>query len=192
MARDVAQRELDQDGRKIVNLGTPEKTGEATFTDNQSVPKPNSGGGSPGTSFLAAPADHVHPATPGSGETLAALLVDDPTKQSHEGPEDVVWEGVVDFSQLPIERLNPVVSAIVRSSGGGSPKVFLKMGGTPGLPDGETLASMEFATRSEQLISVAGRTFEKPTSPTLFKIVVSTPNDEVFMTIRSKSVLFRS
>ena len=64
MARDVAQRELDQAGFRIANLGDPQAPNDATRTDNQSVPRQSAGVGSPGTSLLAAPADHVHPASP--------------------------------------------------------------------------------------------------------------------------------
>ena len=63
MATDVAQRDLDQAGFRIANLGDPTKAADATKTDNTSVPKPNAGTGSPGKSLLAAPADHVHPGT---------------------------------------------------------------------------------------------------------------------------------
>src|SRR5438270_575790 len=86
--RDVAQREVDQRGFRIVNIGTPEAEGDATRTDNTATPLANDGPGSPGKSFLAAPADHVHPAPPGAGTTL--FTFDDPSEQAVTGGDEVV------------------------------------------------------------------------------------------------------
>jgi hypothetical protein len=61
MVRDVLLRELDAGGNAVKSLGTPAAPKDATFTDNTTVPKAAAGSGSPGTSLLAAPADHVHP-----------------------------------------------------------------------------------------------------------------------------------
>ena len=61
MSKDIAQRELDQAGFRISNLGAPTAADDATKTDNTTVPHANAGTGSPGVSLLAAPADHVHP-----------------------------------------------------------------------------------------------------------------------------------
>jgi hypothetical protein len=101
MARDIAQRELDQAGFKIGNLGTPISPGDATKTDNTSMPKPAAGSGSPGTSFLAAPADHVHPAAPGQ---QAFVRLSDPTLQSVTTPDsstsEVLFADVVNFDLL--------------------------------------------------------------------------------------------
>jgi hypothetical protein len=58
---DVLERDLDADGHRVRNLAEPTESGDATFTDNETTPKPNGGRGSPGKSRLAAPADHVHP-----------------------------------------------------------------------------------------------------------------------------------
>ena len=60
---DVLTRDLDANGHRIRNLGKPEDEGDLTFTDNESDPKPAGKEASPGKSRLAAPADHVHPAT---------------------------------------------------------------------------------------------------------------------------------
>src|SRR5215471_8034234 len=96
MSKDVAQRELDQAGFRISNLGNPAAAGDATKTDNSTVPRANTGGGSPGTSLLAAPADHIHPA--GGQSVVGRLVFDDPTEQSvGVGAEEVVAEWVVDF-----------------------------------------------------------------------------------------------
>jgi len=50
MSKDVAQRELDQAGFRISNLGTPTAAGDATKTDNAVIPLANAGTGSPGSS----------------------------------------------------------------------------------------------------------------------------------------------
>jgi hypothetical protein len=61
-AEDVLERPLDAAGKRIRRLGDPSAAKDATFTDNSSVPKAPSGSGAAGTSLMAAPADHVHPA----------------------------------------------------------------------------------------------------------------------------------
>ena len=58
--RDVLQRPLDAGAHVLGNLGTPENARDAAFTDLASVPKPVALQAAPGTSLLAAPADHVH------------------------------------------------------------------------------------------------------------------------------------
>src|SRR5204863_3062985 len=100
MARDVAQRDLDQAGHRISNLGAPTTAGDATTTDIATVPRANSGTGAPGTSLLAAPADHVHPATPGAGSF--AVTLSDPSEQSQNGPsETLIAQFPVDFIGAP-------------------------------------------------------------------------------------------
>lgn len=63
MIRDVLQRPLDAGGEPIKNVGTPSAPNDATRTDNASPPAPLGRKAAPGQSFLAAPADHVHPST---------------------------------------------------------------------------------------------------------------------------------
>ena len=65
-AEDVLERQLDAAGRRIRRVGDPVAAKDATFTDNATVPRADSGSGSAGTSLLAAPADHVHPASSAS------------------------------------------------------------------------------------------------------------------------------
>src|SRR2546423_5618715 len=133
MARDVAQREVDQAGFRILNLGDPKAAGDATKTDNSTVPAPAAGTGSPGTSLLAAPADHVHPASAGNGTTL--LHLEDSSEQAVTGPdEEVVAEFLVDMLTFgsPTAFLN--VGGLVKVSEG-TTKLRLRTGGTPGVPD---------------------------------------------------------
>jgi hypothetical protein len=66
-AEDVLARPLNAAEKRVRRLGTPTEVGDATFTDNTSTPNADSGSGSPGTSLLAAAADHVHPASSNSG-----------------------------------------------------------------------------------------------------------------------------
>ena len=62
MAREEALRsDLDYGGKRGTNLGAPAAARDATYTDNTSAPR-SSGLAAAGTSLLAAPADHVHPA----------------------------------------------------------------------------------------------------------------------------------
>ena len=140
MARDVALRELDQATFRIINLGDPRAVGDATKTDNVSAPRPNSGAGAPGESLLAAPADHSHPATESTGG--ATICVDDPSYQTVTGgTEEVVSEIFLDFSSIPVPELKVLLAGIVKvTAGNGTFKV--RLGGTPGLPDGTLVASM--------------------------------------------------
>jgi hypothetical protein len=112
MAKDIAQRELDQGGFKIGNLGNPVTVGDATKTDNTSMPKPAAGGGAPGASFLAAPADHVHPAAPGQ---QPFIRLSDPTLQSvvtaDSSTSEVLFADVVNFDLLGGTQFTVAVSA---------------------------------------------------------------------------------
>lgn len=59
-AIDQLQRQLDANGLRISNLGTPTTALDATYTDLSTNPANPAAAASPGTSKLAAPADHVH------------------------------------------------------------------------------------------------------------------------------------
>jgi hypothetical protein len=58
---DVLARGLDARGQRIRNLSPPAEKRDATYTDNETKPQPLGKDASPGSSRLAAPADHVHP-----------------------------------------------------------------------------------------------------------------------------------
>jgi hypothetical protein len=152
MAKDVAQRDLDNAGFRISNLGNPKETGDATKTDNQSTPKPNAATGSPGTSLLAAAADHVHPAT-----TTAPIIhdgfvdVSDPSYQVVKGKaEEVIAEFNVDLSGITGARVAVALSAIVKSVNGNG-TFNVRMGGAPGVADGTVIATL--ATTSNVFIT---------------------------------------
>jgi hypothetical protein len=188
MARDVAQRELDQAGFRITNLGAPVSEGDATKTDNRTVPRPAAGEGTAGTSFLAAAADHVHPAAPaGAGAVVIAL--DDPTQQATNG-EAVIWETVVDFSQLPGEAMLCSVGALARASGAGTSRVELKLGGLPGRTDGDLALSFNVSEGTSE-INGAQAEVAKPSGLALVKLIASTPS-EAELRVRAKSILFLS
>ena len=190
MARDVAQRDLDQGGFKISNLGDPAAAGEATKTDNTSVPKPSSGAGSPGTSFLAAPADHVHPAPAGSSGYSAVLS--DPSEQSQSGPaETVIAQFPVDFSPNT-PNLIPTFAAIVDVDSG-TATFNLRLSVTPDVVDGAILATLTKAAGSgPELKSIVGASFVPLTQPALIKITAANDNAEASCRIRSKTVTLRA
>jgi hypothetical protein len=189
MAKDVALRDLDQAGFRISNLGTPTAAGDATKTDNTAVPKAAAGAGAPGTSLLAAPADHVHPAPPAStGGVVIAL--DDPSEQASGGGPSVIWEAVVNFGELPGDRMICSLGAVVRAVGG-TGKVELKIGGDPGQSDGALAVAFETSAPGSEL--KGGRAeVAKPAGLQLVKLVASTPSDTVQVFARAKSILFRS
>lgn len=189
MAKDLAQRELDQRGFRITNLGTPTAAGDATKTDNAAVPKAASGAGAPGTSFLAAPADHVHPAPPG-GAGAGIIALDDPTEQVASGGPSVIWEAAVNFGELPGDRMICSVAAIVQAVGG-TGKIELKIGGDPGQTDGALAVAFETSAPGTELKGDRAEV-PKPAGLELVKLVMGTPSDDVRVHARGKTVIFRS
>ena len=61
-AIDELQRQLSAQSFRISDLGVPTTALDATYTDLVTAPANPSSAASPGVSFLAAPADHVHQA----------------------------------------------------------------------------------------------------------------------------------
>ena len=142
MARDVALRELDQAGFRISNLGNPTAAGDATKTDNATAPKANAGDGAPGASLLAAPADHVHPADGSSSGGGALVSVDDPSYQTITGiGEEVIFETFADLSPLPAGEMKVTLAGVVKVSAGNG-LFSVRVGGTPGQPDGNAVATL--------------------------------------------------
>lgn len=194
MAKDIAQRELDQSGFRISNLGNPTVAGDATKTDNQSVPKANSGDGSAGTSLLAAAADHVHPASGeggggGDGASCALLDLSDPSCQSVAGKtEEVVAEFHVDFEGLKAPRMLVAFSAIAKAAGG-TATLNVRLGGTVGLPDGNVIATA--TTNGGTFSPVQGeRTVNNPGELSLVKITAVTDSDGGTAFVYGKTVQF--
>jgi hypothetical protein len=147
MARDVALRELDQAGFRIVNLGTPTAANDATKTDNTTIPRASTGTGAPGTSLLAAPADHVHPSSGGAGGG-GVFALDDPSCQSVTGTaEDLVYETSADLSVLTPAEMSAMLVGIAKVSTGQA-TFNLRLGGTPGQVDGTVIASMTTSSTS--------------------------------------------
>ena len=185
MARDVAQRELDQSGFRISNLGDPAAAGDATKTDNRTIPKGSTRGGFPGSSLLAAPVDHAHPVEPVA--VVGSLIFTDLTEQAvSAGAEEVVAEFTVNFAELHAPNMEVDFSAIVKASPEGHFQV--RVGGTPGQPDGTPISP--FATTSstfEEKSSVAdGAT---PSGVGLLKITAQAVGPMAVTFIRSKSVI---
>ena len=189
MTRDVAQRERDQAGHRIVNLGEPKESKDATRTDNESTPKASSGSGSPGKSLLAAPADHVHPASPGGGGGAASVVVDDPSMQSLENAASVIWETAVDLSDFPGRKLSCSLAGIVQAIRGRG-KFTLKMGGDIGQGDGTTVASFESSDSGGELKRAQGEVDKPDERTVLFKVMAEADDSKV--RISGKSITIRS
>jgi hypothetical protein len=187
MARDVARRELDQANFRILKLGDPKEAGDATKTDNQTTPKPASGAGSPGTSFLAAPADHVHPA--GQGGSGGSIALDDPTMQSASGGGGVIWEQVVDFSHIPGDKVACFLSAWGQVNKGQG-KIELKLGGDSGQSDGLLIVTVPFSSPGGEAVAKGPGTFTNPKAVSLVKIVATTDAADATMLVRSKTIFF--
>ena len=190
MSKDVAQRELDQANFKISNLGTPTAAGDATKTDNATVPLANAGTGSPGTSLLAAPVDHVHPSAAGSSAYSA--MVSDPSEQSQFGPDEtVIAQFPIDFSPTT-PNLIPTFEAIVDVDSG-TATFNVRLSVTPDVVDGAILATItKTAEGGPQLLSVVGPSFVPLTVPALIKITAANDNAAVSCRIRSKTVTLRA
>ncbi len=189
MSRDVAQRDLDQANFRIANLGAPTTAGDATKTDNSTVPLASAGTGSPGTSLLAAPADHVHPST-ASGSSFAAV-VSDPSEQSQSGPaETVIAQFPVDFSPST-PNLVPTFAAIVDVDSG-TATFNVRLSATPDVVDGAIIATITKNTAGPELRSVVGASFAPLTAPALIKITAANDNAAASCRIRSKTVALRA
>lgn len=190
MSKDVAQRELDQNGFRISNLGNPTTAGDATLTDNITVPRPASGTGSPGSSFFAAAADHVHPAAAASSSYSA--MVSDPSEQSQSGPaETVIAQFPIDFSPAT-PNLIPTFAAIVDVDSG-TATFNVRLSATPDVVDGAILATItKPVDGGPQLLSVVGASFVPLTVPALLKITAANDNAEASCRIRSKTVTLRA
>src|SRR5205814_193184 len=144
MAKDVAQRETDQSGFRISNLGDPNAPGDATKTDNATVPQANATVGFAGQSLLAAAADHVHPIA--SNHYPYVLGLSDLTEQEQNGPaETVVAQFPVDFAALPLGSLIATLAAAVEVDSG-TATFNLRLGPTPDVADGIILATITTAS----------------------------------------------
>ena len=188
MSKDVAQRELDQAGLRISNLGTPITAGDATKTDNTTVPLPSSGAGNAGSSFLAAPIDHVHPASGGEGGAGFVVSLSDPNEQSMAGPDEtVIAEFPVDFTGAP-GSVVPVFGAVVNVDAGMG-TFRLRVGADPGLVTGPVLATITTSSAAFELKSVTAPSFLQPGGVSLIKITAASDDPAHTCRIRSKSVV---
>jgi hypothetical protein len=142
MAKDVAQRQLDLAGFRISNLGTPADAGDATKTDNASVPLAGRRNASPGISFLAAAADHIHPLEPD------LLTLSDPALQVVDARREV-WFGVVDFDQLVGDHVQVGLSGLLENC-----LLMAWLDGQVGNPSAGTLV-MNVDSSSTNLVPVA-------------------------------------
>lgn len=198
MAKDVAVRELDQSGFRISNLGTPTDAGDATKTDNQSVPKANSGAGSPGTSFLAAPADHVHPASPATGGAPPIINVDAPGYQKVIGTtEELIFEEFVDLTALGTAKMDVSFGGIFKVEGnapdGSTFATFrVRLGGTLGQPDGTQLSSINLPTTDFRTEDLTSPNVDNPGHHQLVKITAQGAADNMVAHARGRSIQFRA
>jgi hypothetical protein len=154
------------------------------------VPKANAGTGAPGTSLLAAPADHVHPASEESSGN--EFVFDDASQQSVTGTTpEVVCEFVVDFGQLDGDHFGVQLTALVKASAGPG-RFRVLVGGTPGRADGRELVGIAAVAPDFEVGGVLSEGFEKPNPLfTLIKIVGSTDQPSGVTHIRAKSAKLR-
>jgi hypothetical protein len=190
MAKDVAQRELDQAGQRISNLGNPTTANDATKTDNLTVPRPTEGSGSAGNSLLSAPIDHVHPASPGGGEGGSgfAVTLSDPTEQSMAGPDEtVIAEFPVDFTGAP-GSIIPIFGAVVNVDAGMA-TFRMRVGADPEIVTGPVLATLTTGSGAFELKSVTAPAFLPPSGVSLVKVTAASDDVTHICRIKSKSVI---
>jgi hypothetical protein len=189
MAKDIAQRELDQAGFRISNLGNPTAAGDATRTDNTTVPSPNAGSGAPGTSLLASPADHVHPAAQGAGGVF--LTFSDVSEQSGAGPnETVVAEFLVDFPSLSRNDMVVGFAAVVNVDGG-TGTFNVRLVSDPGIVEGAILATITTTSGAFELRTTTGARFAPVSGPALLQVTAAS-DANVTCRIKSKTVVLKS
>lgn len=187
MSKDVAQRDLDMAGFHIQNVGDPQAPNDATHVDRQSVPLPDSGTGSPGQSFLAAAADHVHPA--GSGATPPVeTLSDDSLQATSTTAEEILKEWFVDFGAIAATQIVPELSAFGKGSG----SLNLRVGGTPGGVDGSLVATVLLADAGAfHPVNNQGAAFMKPNGIQPVALTAVAPAAALPVSARGKVITLR-
>jgi hypothetical protein len=190
MAKDVAQRELDQGGFRISNVGDPQSPGDATKTDNATVPLANATTGFAGQSLLAAPADHVHPVA--SNHFPYVLGLSDLTEQAQTGPDEtLVAQFPVDFAALPLGVLVATLAAAVEVDAG-TATFNLRLGPTPDVVDGVILTTITTVSGAFEAKSFSSNPFIRPDSETFFKITAANDNAAATCRIKNKTVVLHS
>ncbi len=190
MVRDVAQRDLDQAGFRISDLGTPTAAGDATKTDNTTVPLANATTGSPGQSFLAAPADHVHPIA--SNHYPYVLGFSDLTEQSQAGPEEtLVAQFPVAFAALPLGSLVATLAAAVEVDSG-TATFNLRLGPNPDVADGVLLTTITTVSGTFEAKAFSSDPFSRPDVETFLKVTAANDNAAATCRIKNKTVVLHS
>jgi hypothetical protein len=187
--RDVAQRDLDMAGFRIVNVGEPKEEGEFTTVDLDSVPKRSGGKGSPGKSLLAAAADHVHPAGEGgTAEAVNTIRETDDTFQTVRGTEEqLVAEFMLELPLLESKEFLFGASALV-STEKGTAHFAVRFGGHPGSVDGKKVGEFETSKEGWELKGVGGGPLTTPKLPELLKITAWNDKRDGVAHIRFKKV----
>ncbi len=190
MAKDVAQRELDQSGFRISNIGDPQSRGDATKTDNTTVPLANATTGFAGQSVLAAPADHVHPIA--SNHYPYVLGFSDLTEQSQAGPgETLVAQFPVAFAALPLGSLVATLAAAVEVDSG-TATFNLRLGPTPDVVDGVLLTAITTISGTFEAKSFSSDPFARPDAETFLKVTATNDNAVATCRIKNKTVVLHS
>lgn len=107
MIEEVLRRPLDADGNRVFGLPAPSAIGEPTYVDLVSAPQAN-GTAAPGSSLLAAPADHVHPDSSG-GVDYDFILMNDPASPT------VSYTATYTGQNLTNETWTNLASALIKT-----------------------------------------------------------------------------
>jgi len=173
-----SQTELDHAGFRITNLGDPKQSGDATKTDNDTIPVAAFGMGRPGNSFLAAPADHIHPSTG------AALQLNADGMTVGGTTESLIFQSFVDFQPIYSGTLVPVFTALMSVTLGDC-DFFVRLGGEVDVPDGNIISALTTdSTRPVPKIDI-GDAVPTPGEPTLVKVTGSARRSDATARISS-------
>jgi hypothetical protein len=190
MSRDVAQRDLDLAGFRILGVGDPKEPGEVTKTDNATVPQANSVNPTAGQSLLAAPADHIHPIA--SNHFPYVLGFSDPTEQSQSGSDEaLVAQFPVNFAALPLGSLVATLAGAVDVDSG-TATFNLRLGPTPDVVDGVIISSITTASGTFELKVFSGNPFGRPDAPAFLKVTAANGNAGATCRIKDKTIILQS
>jgi hypothetical protein len=188
--KDIARRDIDMAGHRIVNLGAPKEEGEFTTVDLESMPKRSGGKGSPGKSLLAAAADHVHPAGEGGGTadaTLSIIETDDSYQTVKGTDEQLVAEFLLDLPSLAAKQFNFGATALVKTEGG-TATFAIRYGGEPGEVDGKKVGEFDTSKRDWEFKGMGGGPIDVPKLADLIKITACNDRRDGVAHIRFKKV----
>jgi hypothetical protein len=179
---------LDANQKEVQNILPPTQAGSATTTDNATTPTSDTAAGAPGTSLLASPADHSHPAASG---TLNKVGLDYAGAGYSVGiGEEILREWLVNFDDATATQIKVFLSGIVKVSAAGTATYNVRVGATaPGATTGSTVhATFTSTSTTEEMKEILGSAFANPTGQKLVQVTADNDTAAVKSYIRGIQV----